>query len=137
MVYIETINVRRNWEVCPRGAAESRWTSMYASINRYGDIILSRVTHEAMVSPDSYQLLYARERDVIGLRRARLGIEKNAFPARPRGKHGGVRIRGHKMLREFGIQVGATRVFDRCQLDRHGVLILDLGDAKTLGKPGK
>ena len=120
--------------MCPRGAEESRWTSMYASMNRYGDIIISRVTHEKLGKPAAYQLLYDRERDVIGLRPARIDVDEHAFPARVRGRHGGMRIRGHKMIREFGIYVDATRVFHRCQMDNHGVLILDLGDTRLVGK---
>src|SRR5215213_4330963 len=134
MAHSENVNVRRNWEVCPRGAEESRWTSMYASMNRYGDIIISRVTHEKLGKPAAYQLLYDRERDVIGLRPARIDVDKHAFPARERGRHGGIRIRGHKMIREFGIYVDATRVFHRCQMDNHGVLILDLRDTRLVGK---
>lgn len=133
-MYSESVNVKRNWELCSRGAEESRWTSMYASINKYGDIIISRVTHDVLGKPDAYQLLYDRERDVIGLRPARIGVEEHAFPARSRGRHGGMRIRGHKMLREFGIYIHETRVFHRCQLDNHGVLILDLRDSRTIGK---
>jgi hypothetical protein len=58
---------------------------MYASINTYGDIIISRVTHEALGKPEAYQLLFDRERDVIGLRPARIGVDQHAFPTRTRG----------------------------------------------------
>ena len=105
---------------------------MYASINTYGDIIISRVTHEALGKPEAYQLLFDRERDVIGLRPARIGVDSHAFPARSRGRHGGQRIRGHKMIREFGIYLDATRVFHRCQMDNQGVLILDLNSVNTI-----
>jgi len=132
MLHTENVNVRRNWELCPRGAEESRWTSMYASLNTYGDIIISRVTHELLGKPEAYQLLFDRERDVIGLRPARIGVASHAFPARTRGRHGGQRIRGHKMIREFGIYLDATRVFHRCQMDNQGVLILDLKDSRTI-----
>ena len=134
MLYSENVNVRRNWELCPRGAEESRWQMLYASVNRHGDIVISRRTHETCGAPEAYQLLYDRERDVIGLRPARIDKEKDAYPARPRGRHGGRRIRGHRMMREFGINISSTRVFDRCQLDNQGVLILDLRDSRTVGR---
>jgi len=134
MGYAENINVRRNWEECPRSAREMRWAAFYASINPEGDIIISRVTHEALGKPDSYLLLYDRERGHIGLRPARLEKDKNAYPARPRGKHGGRRIRGYRLCREFNIKIDRTIQFHRCQMDNQGVLILDLYDARTVGK---
>ncbi len=134
MVYADNLNVRRNWEECPREAKEARWAAMYATMNAGGDIVISRFTHEALGSPDSYLLLYDRERHVIGLRPARLGVEKNAYPARLRGQHGGRRIRGYRLCREFGISVNETVRFHKCQMDNSGVLILDLKDTRPAGK---
>lgn len=136
MAMVENVNVRRDWEECPREAKESRWAAMYASLNPDGDIIISRYTHEALGSPDSYVLLFDRERQVIGMRPARLAVEKNAYPARPRGRHGGRRIRGYRLCREFGISIGKTVRFHRCQMDNNGVLILDLQDTRPAGKGG-
>jgi hypothetical protein len=136
MGYSENVNVRWKWEVCSQGPMESRWAAMYASINKYGDIIISRVTHEAMGNPDGYQLLYDRERDAVGLKPAKPERDKNAFPARPRGRHGGRRIRGHRLFREFGIELNQTRVFHRCQIDKQGVLILSLGTSRPVGGAG-
>jgi hypothetical protein len=132
-MFSENVNVRRNWAVTPRGAEESRWEMLYASINRYGDIVISRRTHERCGAPEAYQLLYDRERDVIGLRPARPEKDKHAYPARPRGRHGGRRIRGHRMLREFGVRLAATHVFHECQVDNSGVLILDLRNSRRIG----
>src|SRR5687768_16163756 len=128
MIDVQNVNVPRRWEECPREARESRWASLYATINHEGDIVISKRTHEIMGSPDSYLLLYDRERDVIGLRPARLSVEKNAYPSRPRGRHGGQRIHGYRLCREFGITIYETRRFHHCQLDNNGVLILDLKD---------
>lgn len=134
MTYVDNINVRRNWEECPREAAESRWAAMYATLNASGDIIISRFTHEALGAPDAYLLLYDRERHVIGLRPANAAVEKNAYPARPRGHHGGRRIRGYRLCREFGINVYETVRFYKCQMDNSGVLILDLNETRSASK---
>ena len=109
---------------------------MYASLSPDGDIVISRYTHEQLGAPDSYLLLYDRERNVIGMRPARLAVEKNAYPARVRGRHGGRRIRGYRLCREFGIQVDKTVRFHRCQMDNSGVLILDLYDSKPIRRSG-
>lgn len=134
MIDVQQINVRRNWEECPREAKEARWASLYATLNPQGDLVISRFTHEVLGTPDSYLLLYDRERDVIGLRPARAAVEKNAYPARPRGRHGGRRIRAYRLCREFGIHIYETVRFHRCQLDNSGILILDLRDTRPAGK---
>ena len=137
---IDTINVRRSWEVCPRELGnEARWGVLYATLNTEGHIRLSRVTHEALGSPESYELLYDRERETIGLRPARLAVEKNAYKAIDRGPYGGKRINGYRMCRQFGIDLNATVRFHHCQIDNSGVLILDLRDTvpakKRIGRP--
>jgi len=134
MEYSENVNVRRNWEVCTRGAAATRWASMYASMKKYGDIVINRVAHERLGKPDACQLLYDRERETIGLKPSRAARDNEAFPIRDRGRAGGLRIRANRLLREFGITLLETRVFNRCQLDNRGVLILDLRFSQPLAR---
>ena len=135
---IDTINVRRSWEECPKDhSGNARWGVLYATINAEGHIRLSRVTHEMLGSPDSYVLLYDRERETIGLRPARLAVEKNAYKTIDRGPYGGKRINSYKMFREFGIVLGETRRFHHCGIDNSGVLILDLRDTCPARKARK
>lgn len=130
MLDVHEINVPRRWEECPREAREARWASLFATLSARGDLAISRFTHEALGSPDSYVLLYDRDRHVIGMRPARLVREKNAYPARVKGKHGGRRIRAYRLCREFGIEIFETVRFHRCQIDNNGILILDLKDTR-------
>ena len=134
MNYADSVNVPRDWEECPREVVDGRWAAMYASMNPDGDIVISRHTHKVLGSPDSYVLLFDKGRNVIGLRPARLGIDKNAYPARERGRHGGRRIRGYRLCREFGIRIARTVRFHRCQMDNRGILILDLGEVRAVEK---
>ncbi|MCA1589614.1 MAG: hypothetical protein LC734_04340 [Acidobacteria bacterium] len=136
MAYVDNVNVARNWEECPREAKEARWAALYASMNPEGDIVISGFTHERLGGPQGYVLLFDRERQVIGMRPAVMAVEKNAYPARPRGRHGGQRIRGYRMCREFGIQLARTVRFHKCQVDNSGVLILDLKDTRPVGRKG-
>ncbi len=129
-------NTNWKWEVCPRDASESRWAGPYVTINTHGDIVLSRVTHEAMGAPEAYVLLYDATHETIGLRPGRLA-EKNAYPARPRGPHGGRRIRGNRLVRQFSLQIFATVRFHRCSKNKHGVLILNLQDAEPIQRKKK
>ena len=137
MFDVQNVNVRRAWEECPRERGESRWQTLYATLNPDGYLVISKFTHETLGAPEAYVLLYERERDVIGLRPANLRVDKNAFPAKPRGRHGGRILRAYGMLREFGISLIETVRFHRCQLDNHGVLILDLKDTRPARKEKK
>jgi hypothetical protein len=127
MAYAENVNVVRKWEECPWDPEErARWQSFYVTLKPSGELVLSRVTHEAMGAPAGYLLLWDQERQVIGLRGAELGSKKNVFEARPRGPHGGRRIWANRLIRHFGIAVNETVRFHLAQMDRNGVLILDL-----------
>lgn len=127
-------NVRREWEECPREARETRWQAMYVTLNPQGDIVISRFTHEACGQPPAYVLLFDRENKAIGLKPMNSEDVKNAYPARVRGRHGGRRIRGWRLCREFGLKVDRTVRFPSCYLDVDGVLILDLEEARYLKK---
>jgi hypothetical protein len=131
MVYTANRQVKRDWAECPREARESRWAAMYVTLNPDGDIVMSRFTHERTGSPESYVLLFDRATKTIGMRAAR-PVEKNAYPARPRGRHGGRRIRGYRLCKEFGIKVPRTVRFSNPHLDTDGVLILDLHEARLV-----
>lgn len=133
MSYTQDVNVRRRWEVCKRENLESRWTSMYVSLNSLGDIVLNRVAYEQLGEPTAVELLYDRERETIGVKPLNTETAENAFPVRPRGNRGGYRIRGNRLLRAFGIDIGRTRIFPGCQIDRYGVLCLDIRYSKPLG----
>ncbi|MEJ7624249.1 MAG: hypothetical protein WKF34_09675 [Pyrinomonadaceae bacterium] len=135
---IDHINVRRNWEECRKElGAEARWGVLYASLNMDGQIRLSRITHEALGSPDSYVLLYDRERETIGLRPARLAVEKTAYKANARGAFGGRRINAYRLCRDFGVKTSETVRFHHCAIDNSGVLILDLRDTCPARKSRK
>jgi hypothetical protein len=135
MAFTQNVNIRRNWERCPRTQGPvARWTILYATMTPDGDITISAHTHRTLGEPDSYVLLFDRERSVIGLQPARSAIEKDAYPARDRGKHGGKRIPGHTLCREFGIALPHSVRFHKCLIDPQGVLILDLNETVPCGK---
>ena len=135
MPYSENVNVARKWEECERDPELSpRWQSLYASLKPDGELWLSRKTHEAMGEPPGYVMLFERERAVIGLRRSDPSQRQTAYPANARGKHGAVRIRASRLLKDFGIYVENTIRFPRAQIDRQGVLILDLRDTVNSAK---
>ena len=128
-------NRRYNWIETPRQPTESRWSKLYVSITRVGMISLSRFTHEAMGSPDSYLLLYDADLNVVGLQPARLNVTKNAYPTVETPKRtGGCRIYAQRMMREHNLHLDATAWFPRCFIDSSGTLILELNDVRPVSR---
>jgi hypothetical protein len=137
---IDTQNTKRryNWKPLPKEAGRgTRWSSMYVTLSPLGWIWLSRLTHETMGSPDSYVIVYDEEMNILGLQAARLNVTKNAYPASPRGKHGGMRIYAHRLIREFNLYLNETAMFPRCFIDHAGTLILDLNDVRPATRKRK
>lgn len=123
-------NQRRKWEKVPRDREPGRWASLYAAMYGDGTITLSKRTFEALGEPNACVLLYDRETHVVGLRPASPAIEKDAYPIHAKGKFGGRRVFGHRLIRDFGIYLPETVRFPRCLIDRDGTLILDLKDVR-------
>lgn len=127
MMATNNITVKRKWEIFPNTERVGRWCNLYATLNKQGDIMISRFTHEALGSPENYLLLFDQETQVIGLRAARPG-QKDTYPARPRGAYGGQRIRAFRLCRRHAVKIEGTVRFPRAEIDREGILILDLKD---------
>ena len=135
MPYAENVNVSRKWEECDRDPELSpRWQALYVSLKPDGELWLSKKTHEALGSPPGYVLLFDRERQVVGMRPSDPQHKTTAYPAQPRGRHGAVRVRANRLVRDFGIYSPETVRFPRAQIDRQGVLILDLKDTVRSAK---
>jgi hypothetical protein len=137
---IDTQNTKRryNWKPLPKEQGrETRWSSLYVTLTQRGWIWLARVAHESMGSPDSYVIFYDEDANTLGLQAARLNVTKNAHVACPRGRHGGVRIHAHRLVREFNLYLSETVMFPRCFIDHTGTLILELNDVKPATRKRK
>ncbi|MBV9217202.1 MAG: hypothetical protein JO053_13615 [Acidobacteria bacterium] len=110
---------------------DSRWSQLYVSINPKGLIWLSGFTHQAMGEPDAYVIVYDPDMNVLGLQPGRANVTQNAYPAKPRGRHGGQLIRAYRLIREFNLYVPETMWFPRSFIDNSGTLILELHDVKA------
>ena len=135
MVDKQNTKRRYNWTQLPKDTGrDTRWSALYATLKPDGVISLSRFTHEAMGSPDSYIILYDEDINTLGLQPGRLNVTKNAYPALERGNRGGRRIHAHRLIREFNIYVSETARFPRCFIDDSGTLILELNDVKPAAR---
>jgi hypothetical protein len=135
MVYTVKKGIR-SWRTTKGEENPSRWATLYVTINRAGHIVMNRIAHESLGSPEALMLLFDEPAQIVGLKPAHPHL-KDAFPSHPRGRHGGRRIKAHKMCKDFGIFVSETLLFPRAYIDHDGVLILDLNDIKAIRRQKK
>jgi hypothetical protein len=96
-----------------------------------GEIALTRFTHQELGAPDTYTLLFERKLGIIGLRPAHsIFGAHGGFRACRKGRHGSVRIRAWRLLRQYNIHLDASVNFPRAAIDETGTLILDLNDTE-------
>lgn len=122
--------MKPEWRECPRGDVQPQWAAIYVTMNPMGDIAMSRVTYERMGEPKAFVLLFDKVNSRIGLRPASL-TARNAYPVRVHGRRGGKVIRGHRLTREFGIDLPHTVRFYDAHTDVDGIMILDLRTARV------
>lgn len=134
MIDKQNVTRRYNWSQLEKETRNTRWSSLYVSLNARGFIWLSRLTHEAMGSPDAYVIVHDPDLNVLGLQTAKLNVTKNAYPIHARGPHGGQVIHAHKLIRDFNLFVSETMYFPRAFIDHSGTLILELNDVRPATK---
>lgn len=122
--------MKADWKECPRGDVVPHWSGMYITMNPRGRITLNRVAFERAGSPDAFLLLFDKVNNRIGLKPAARGI-RNAYPVAVSGRHGGRVVRAYRLTQEFGIELPQTMQFDDAEIDREGILVLDLRTARV------
>jgi hypothetical protein len=110
----------------------------HASLNKQCILVLNRVAHERMGSPEAVILLYDPRYRVIGLRPA-AADQGNAFPLRQRyrsgrnGARGMLAVYAKGFFKEHSITPDNTLAFDDPKFES-GVLELDLQTARELSR---
>ena len=122
--------MKADWRECPRGDVLGQWSALYVTMNRKGEIALSRITYEKLGEPAAFNLLFDMVNNRIGLKPTALAA-RNAYPVAKQGRHGGRVVRAYRMTQEFGIDLPETIRFHNVEIDQDGILILDLRTAKV------
>lgn len=65
-----------HWVVLPRGDVAEHWSGLYVTLNRTGSIVMSRVTHERLGSPEAFLLMFDQFNRLLGLKPAGMGERK-------------------------------------------------------------
>lgn len=113
------------WTILPRGDVRPQWSGLYVTLNRFGALALSGVTHKRLGSPAAYIIMFDRFNQRLGLKPVKADTP-NAYPARNYARRGARIIRAFRLLTEFGIRPPDTIEFQLPKIDLDGVLILDL-----------
>ena len=117
-----------DWEIIKRGDVRPQFAGIYVTMNRAGDIVMSRVTWERMGSPDASNILYDRTNNRIGLKPTR-AVLSDAYPVRVANRSGAKLIRGHRLTKDHNIDLPFTIHFKDARIDDDGILILDIRTA--------
>jgi len=123
------IFMKTTWKEVPRDHVQSQWAAFYVTMNRKGEIVMSRVTHDRLGAPRAFQLYYDTVNNRIGLKPAALAA-RNAYPAGPSGNRGGRVVRAYRLMQEFGVIINETLQFNGVEIDYDGLLVLDVRTAR-------
>ncbi len=122
-----------HWVVLPRGDVAAHWSGLYVTLNRTGSIVMSRVTHERLGSPEAFLLMFDQFNRRLGLKPVGME-ERNAYPARQYGRRGAKIVRAYRLLTEFALRPPDTLEFVSPEIDRDGNLILHLDKIRVSPK---
>lgn len=125
------------WEEFELGPVVSNSGGVYATLNRRGNIYLNRTAFEKLGEPEQVVLLYDRRRSRIGITRAE-AAKRNAFRLRRKdaGRSGSRVIYAANFCRHYRIKTDQTYAFPAAEVDRQGILILDLNSVSPPPRRG-
>jgi hypothetical protein len=119
-----------NWEEFEHGPVDATSKRLHVTIDPRGHLFLNRHAIEAMGEPDAVTLMYDRRRSTIGLKRSPLG-KPNAYRLKRKSKTSGRIIYTAQFCRHYSICPDETLAFVAAEVNKHGVLILDLNEVKA------
>lgn len=92
----------KKWEICRPGFRPGRWSVPQATMNRRGDITLSRVAWEMLDCAEHAVLLFDRETQTIGIKPQRAAI-RDTYPLAPIPRRTARQITAGILAQQFGV----------------------------------
>lgn len=121
------------WEIHFAEPPPNSRQSVRVTLNNKGDFYLNPVALKLMGDPDAVQVLYDKKKRVIGL--VRSSIEKAGVyrlnRKHARGQRAGKMFYANSFCKKFRLFPKETTLFLNPQLDRDGILILDLNQVAS------
>jgi len=127
--------MERNWEHFEHGPVEMQSERIHVTINPRGSLFLNQRAIEALGEPDFVVLMYDRRRSTIGVSPAP-SSRQNAFrlKRKERKRNGGRVLYASNFCRFYAISPEETLAFTAAEVDKNGVLVLDLNEVKSVRK---
>lgn len=121
--------MKAEWEECPRGDLPPQYAGIYVTMNRRGEIMLSKNTYNVLGQPAAVLLLFDRTNRRIGIKPTAKNI-RNAYPLLVSGRCGARKVHAFRLIREYNIDLPASIKFENAEIDDDGILRLDLRTAQ-------
>lgn len=123
-----------NWENFDDGEPHYSRDRIHVTISSFGKIYFNQKAFEALGSPDGVALMYERRKSVIGVRASTLH-QSGAYRLRFRRKTDNGRIiSAINFCKRFSICPEETLAFPSAEVNKDGILILDLNDIRSVKK---
>ena len=106
------------------------------TLDSRGVVRLNKRAYEVLGMPAAVKLMYDEDRRVIGLV-PHDAKHANAFPVKQKDKWLNRVIHTASFCRHFGIDIRRTVLFNAVDIDREGMMRLDLNRTQTVGKDTK
>lgn len=124
------------WQEFPIGPGDAK-NELHVTLNKRGLLLIGARAYERFGRPENAVLLFDQVNSLIGVQASNRHAP-NAYPLIRENKtnKGNFRIiRASRFCRHYAIRVGRTIAFVDPTIDPDGVLVLDLKQTRTIGKP--
>lgn len=124
-----------SWQVArKRPGRKVKQERVYVSLNKRGEIAMNEQAFRAIGQPASVTLLYDTDARLLGVKYP-VAIDRHFFTARRYGRGRKMRIvRAARLLKQIGITVGRTLVFENVSVEAfkpgEPMLVLDLNHTR-------
>lgn len=123
-----------NWQDFEDGQPYGTANRVHVTINQEGKIFFNKLAVAALGSPDGVSLMYDSRQSVIGVKASPLNQRSSYLLRKKQKKYGGLVITAKNFCKRFGIYPTETLAFTAAEVDKDGILILDLNEVKSVGK---
>ena len=124
------------WQAFPIGPGNHK-EELHITLNPKGYLLIGARAFEKFGRPEQAILLFDQTNSLIGIQPTNRHAP-NAYPLvkENKTKKGNYRIiRAHRFCRHYAIRVERTVAFVEPTVDPDGVLVLDLKNARIIGRP--
>ena len=123
-----------HWEEFEAGPTEPKGSRLHVTLNFKGQILLNKVAVEAIGEPKAVSLFFDKVNSLIGIRPAN-ALAKKPFPLKASQTMHSRRIYASPFCKNYNIRTEGTIAFFNIDIDKEGMMILDLTKTSKISRP--